>query len=109
VTPSMTPTYAHLTKSSVHITRVTGSSAAHENDVTVPSDLEVDTARHLNPELEEWIPNSCALLDSSLAATPIGATGLVLIIGRVGGPDFLASEVEHLGNLGTILGAFLNR
>ena len=74
-----------------------------------PSDLEVDTARHLNPELEEWIPTSWALLDSSLAATPIGATGLVLIIGRVGGPDFLASEVEHLGNLGTILGAFLNR
>ena len=91
------------------ITRIAGSLAAPEDDGTVPADLAVDTARHLNPDSEEWIPASWALLDSSLAATPIGSTGLVLIVGRVGGPDFLASEVEHLGNLGSILGAFLNK
>ena len=109
VPQALTSSWAIVADTTGQITRVAGSSAAPEDDGTVPSDLEVDTARHLNPELEEWIPTSWALLDSSLAATPIGATGLVLIIGRVGGPDFLASEVEHLGNLGTILGAFLNR
>ena len=106
---ALTSSWAIVADTSGTIKRVAGSSAAPEDDGTVPSDLEVDTARHLNPDTEDWIPTSWALLDSSLAATPIGSTGLVLIIGRVGGPDFLASEVEHLGNLGTILGAFLNK
>ena len=38
-----------------------------------------------------------------------GTTGLVIAVGRTGGPDYLASEVEHIGNLGTILGAFIQR
>ncbi|APT82864.1 hypothetical protein [Corynebacterium ammoniagenes] len=106
---ALTSSWAIVADTSGPITRVAGSSAAPEDDGTVPADLAVDTARHLNPDSEEWIPASWALLDSSLAATPIGSTGLVLIVGRVGGPDFLASEVEHLGNLGSILGAFLNK
>jgi len=42
-----------------------------------------------------------------LAAAPLGDTGLVIAMGRTGGPDYLASEVEHLGHIGTILGSFL--
>ena len=45
-------------------------------------------------------------MDSSLAATPIEGSSLILIVGRPGGPDFLLSEVEHLRQLGSILGAF---
>ena len=32
---------------------------------------------------------------------------MILIVGRPGGPDFLASEVEHLGNMGIIIGSIL--
>jgi len=31
----------------------------------------------------------------------------LIIVGRPGGPDFLASEVEHLGNMGIIIGSIL--
>src|SRR5690625_1146776 len=105
---ALTSSWAIVADTSGTIKRVAGSSAAPEDDCTVPSDLEVDAARHLNPDTEDWIPTSWALLDSSLAATPIGSTGLVLIIVRVSGPVFLASEDQQLGNLGTILVAFLS-
>ena len=35
-------------------------------------------------------------------------TDLVLVVGRVGGPDFLASEVREVGDLGYIIGAILS-
>lgn len=89
------------------IYRVAQSESAPEDDGTTPSNIAVDAARILHPEREDWIPESWALLDSALAAAPLGDTGMVIVIGRVGGPDYLASEVEHLGNLGTILGALL--
>ena len=28
-----------------------------------------------------------------------------MVVGRTGGPDFLASEVTHIGDLGAIVGA----
>ncbi|MFH0411866.1 amino acid-binding ACT domain protein [Corynebacterium sp. L4756] len=105
---ALTSGWAIVADTKGDIKRVAGSSAAPEDDGTVPADLQVSAARQLNPETEDWIPASWALLDSSIAATPLGSTGLVLIIGRVGGPDYLASEVDHLGNLGTILGALLH-
>ncbi|NLA56906.1 MAG: amino acid-binding ACT domain protein, partial [Corynebacterium humireducens] len=86
---------------------VAGSMAAPEDDGTAPVDINVTGARMLNAETEEWIPESWGLLDSSLAATPLVGTGMVLVVGRTGGPDFLASEVEHLGHLGRIVGAIL--
>ncbi|MCQ9343598.1 ACT domain-containing protein [Corynebacterium sp. 153RC1] len=89
------------------VSRVTASPAAPEEDGSTPTHIEVTTARTLNPEREQWIPESWSLLDSSLAAAPLGDTGLVLVIGRVGGPDFLASEVQHIGNLAVILGRLL--
>ncbi|ANE03805.1 amino acid-binding ACT domain protein [Corynebacterium crudilactis] len=91
------------------IARIAGSQAAPEDDGTVPENIELSEARLLNPENESWVPESWSLLDSSLAIAPIGKHGLALIIGRPGGPDFLASEVEHLGQLGTIIGAMLHK
>ena len=43
------------------------------------------------------------------APTPedLVGTNYVVVMGRVGGPDYLASEVQHLGDLGAILGKFL--
>ena len=67
----------------------------------------VTSARVLDVEHEDWIPSSWSLLDSALAVAPIGDTGMILIVGRPGGPDFLASEVEHLGNMGIIIGSIL--
>lgn len=91
------------------ITRIAGSQAAPEDDGTVPENIVLAEARMLSPENDEWIPESWTLLDSSLAMAPLGKHGLALIIGRPGGPDFLASEVEHLGQLGNIIGAMLKK
>ncbi|RSZ66130.1 amino acid-binding ACT domain protein [Corynebacterium hylobatis] len=108
---SMTVSWAVVldnTQSESLITRVAASQAAPEDDGSSPVDIDVATARILNPESEEWIPESWGLLDSSLAATPLGRTGMVLVLGRTGGPDFLATEVEHLGHIGRIVGAILS-
>lgn len=113
VTPqSMTASWAVVlddTGEGTPVSRVAGSMAAPEDDGTAPVDINVTVARILNAESEEWIPESWGLLDSSLAATPLVGTGMVLVVGRTGGPDFLASEVEHLGHLGRIVGAILSR
>ena len=111
VTPqTMTASWAVVlddTGEGTPVSRVAGSMAAPEDDGTAPVDINVTAARILNAETEEWIPESWGLLDSSLAATPLVGTGMVLVVGRTGGPDFLASEVEHLGRLGRIVGAIL--
>ncbi|AJE32971.1 hypothetical protein B842_05610 [Corynebacterium humireducens NBRC 106098 = DSM 45392] len=111
VTPqTMTASWAVVlddTGEGTPVSRVAGSMAAPEDDGTAPVDINVTGARMLNAEAEEWIPESWGLLDSSLAATPLVGTGMVLVVGRTGGPDFLASEVEHLGRLGRIVGAIL--
>lgn len=87
--------------------RVAASTAAPEDDNTSPNIPSIRTARVLDVENEAWLPEAWCLLDSALAVAPIGDTNLVLIVGRPGGPDFLASEVEHLGHLGTIIGSIL--
>ncbi|AKE38995.1 Hypothetical protein NG00_00931 [Corynebacterium camporealensis] len=104
---ALTSTWAIVVDNNEPIHRLASSSAAPEDDGTVPADIKVDRARSLRPEDEAWIPESWSLLDSALAAAPLGDTGLVIVMGRTGGPDYLASEVEHLGNISTILGAFL--
>lgn len=104
---AMTSTWAIVIDNNEPIHRVASSDAAPEDDGSTPESIQVETARALNPEVEKWIPGSWSLLDSALAAAPLGETGLVIVMGRTGGPDYLASEVEHLGNIGTILGAFL--
>lgn len=112
VTPqSMTASWAVVlddTALGSPITRVAASMAAPEDDGSAPVDIAISRARILLPDSEEWIPESWGLLDSALAATPLGKTGMVLVVGRTGGPDFLATEVEHLGHIGRIVGAILS-
>lgn len=86
--------------------RVAASSAAPADNGKTFDTALVTQARVLDPERDAWVPESWTVLDSSLAATPVEGTTLMLVIGRPGGPDFLLSEVEHLRQMGSIVGAF---
>ncbi|WP_080795324.1 amino acid-binding ACT domain protein [Corynebacterium pacaense] len=105
---TMTSGWALVLDISGPVTRIAASQAAPSDDGSVPDFLELAGARMLNPEFEDWVPESWSLLDSALAIAPIGRHGLALVIGRPGGPEFLASEVHHLGDLGAIVGAILS-
>ncbi|WP_115684773.1 amino acid-binding ACT domain protein [Corynebacterium senegalense] len=87
--------------------RVAASQAAPGDDGSSPVALGVDSARILHEESDPWVPEPWWLLDTTLAACPLNGTDLLLVIGRIGGPDFLASEVTQIGDLGTIIGAML--
>ncbi|AKK10925.1 ACT domain-containing protein [Corynebacterium uterequi] len=106
---TVTASWAIILDTRGPVSRVAASAAAPEEDGTVPEDIAVSTARILHPETEAWIPESWAVLDTALAACPLADTDYVLVIGRVGGPDFLSSEVTHLGNLALITGRLLRR
>ncbi|WP_156232638.1 ACT domain-containing protein [Corynebacterium occultum] len=103
---SMTASWVIVLDVAENSTRVAASLAAPEDDGSSPA-VDVTAARVLNPDTEDWIPESWALLDSTLAATPLTGTNMVMVVGRTGGPSFLASEVENLGNLGRIVGTIL--
>ena len=87
--------------------RVAASPAAPEDDGSNPQMPDIDGARILQPDFDEWVPESWYQLGTALTVTPLHGTDLVLVIGRVGGPDFLASEVREIGDLGCIVGAML--
>ncbi|AKK05644.1 hypothetical protein CMUST_06545 [Corynebacterium mustelae] len=106
---ALTSSWAILLEDGSPVKRITASEGAPEDDGSAPDLINITSARILNPEVDFWIPESWSLLDSSLAAAPLGKSGLVLIIGRVGGPDFLPSEVEHIGYVGTILSRMLRQ
>lgn len=105
---SMTAGWAIVLETDGMTRRISASAAAPEDDGRELSVAPITEARLLNPEREDWIPETWTVMDSSLAGTPIEGTNLLLIIGRPGGPDFLLSEVEHLRQLGTIVGAFFS-
>lgn len=88
------------------VRRASSSAAPEDNGKTLPA-APIHSPRNLDPEADAWLPEDWTVMDSSIAATPMG-NGLVLIIGRPGGPDFLPSEVEHLGRIGTIVGAIID-
>ena len=68
----------------------------------------IEAARILHPDFDGWAPDSWFQLATSLTITPLHGTDLVLVVGRVGGPDFLASEVREIGDLGCSVGAMLS-
>lgn len=105
---TMTSGWAIALRVGAEATRIAASPAAPEDNGHNPA-IKIEAARKLDPETEAWIPSSWALLDAALAAAPIGDSDVVIIAGRPGGPDFLASEVEHLGDLATIVGAMMKR
>ena len=88
------------------VRRASSTAAPEDNGRTLP-EAPIDSPRNLDPDEETWLPEGWTVMDSSIAATPMGK-GLVLVIGRPGGPDFLPSEVEHLGRIGTIVGAIID-
>ena len=104
---ALTSNWAIVIANDEKISRIAASDAAPADDGSIPTDLNITSARVLNPEKDTWIPESWTLIESALAAAPLVGTNYVVVMGRVGGPDYLASEVEHLGDLGAILGAFL--
>ncbi len=106
---ALTSSWAVLLEDAKPAKRITSSYGAPEDDGSEPELINITSARVLNPDTEEWIPESWLLLDSALAAAPLGESGLVLIVGRVGGPDYLPTEVEHIGHLCTILSRMLRR
>lgn len=105
---TMTSGWAIVVDINGPVKRIAASQAAPADDGTVPENIHLEEARMLTPANDPWVPESWTLLDSSLAIAPIGHHGMALIIGRPGGPDFLASEVQHLGHLGAIIGAMLS-
>ena len=106
---SMTSSWAVVLRATDHgLDRVAASQAAPEDDGSHPTMQDVDAARILLPDADTWVPESWWLLDTALSITRLPGTELVLVVGRVGGPDFLASEVSQIGDLGSIIGAILS-
>ena len=96
-----------LRTSNEGLTRAAASPAAPEDDGSRPQMPPIEAARILQPDFDGWAPDSGFQLGTSLTITPLHGTDLVLVVGRVGGPDFLASEVREIGDLGCIVGAIL--
>lgn len=106
---SMTSSWAvALRETEQGLVRVAASQAAPEDDGSHPEMANVDKARILLPDADTWVPEAWWLLDTALSITRLPGTDLVLVVGRVGGPDFLASEVAQIGDLGSIIGAILS-
>ena len=89
------------------LVRVAASPAAPEDDGSTPNMPLIDASRVLQPDFDEWAPESWFQLGTALTVTPLPGTDMILVIGRVGGPDYLASEVREIGDLGCIVGAML--
>lgn len=105
---AMTSSWAVVLRdTSEGLERVAASQAAPGDDGSKPTLVDVTTARILQRDSDTWVPESWWLLDTTLAITPLAGTDLVLVVGRVGGPDFLASEVTQIRDLGHIIGAML--
>lgn len=88
--------------------RLCASQAAPEDDQSHPIMPPLEHARVLVPDNDTWTPESWWQLDTALAITPLGASEYILVVGRIGGPDFLASEVAQIGDLGTIIGSIIS-
>jgi hypothetical protein len=56
---------------------------------------------------EAWVPEPWRELGTELAATPLGDSDHVLLVGRPGGPMFRAAEVARLAHLAGIVAAVL--
>ncbi|MGH3786355.1 MAG: ACT domain-containing protein [Pseudonocardiaceae bacterium] len=56
---------------------------------------------------DDWVPLPWRELGTELAATPLGGTERVLLIGRPGGPMFRAAEVARLEHLAGIVAVVL--
>jgi hypothetical protein len=68
--------------------------------------LPLTTSTRLDPTAP-WVPESWQALGTELAVAPVGSADRVVLVGRVGGPRFRASEVLRLGHLAGITATVL--
>ena len=76
---SMTASWAIILRSGPPVSRVAASQAAPADDGTAPELIDVDHARILHPDSEDWIPESWSVLESALVATPLRSTDMTKI------------------------------
>lgn len=88
------------------IYRVAASAGAPETRATELPWMPLEQAVELDPEAD-WVPEPWKQMATSLAAAPLGTKGLVLVLGRPGGPQFRPSEIARLGYLTGIIGTVL--
>jgi ACT domain len=86
--------------------RITSSFAAPETRPAQLPWLPLRRATILDSE-DSWIPLPWRELGTELAATPLGATDRVLLVGRPGGPMFRAAELARLEHLAGIVAVLL--
>lgn len=87
--------------------RLAASNAAPETSALELPWLPLHRATVLDAE-DDWVPPMWQELGTELAATPVGATGRVLLVGRPGGPMFRAAEVARLAHLAGIVAVVLD-
>jgi len=88
------------------VQRVAGSSGAPETPLERSPWLPLRHAVALDTSAD-WMPQLWRDLDTALAAAPLGDPGTALVLGRAGGPEFLASEVDRLGYLAGVVASLL--
>lgn len=75
------------------------------------ADLELPWLPLATPQRLEagapWVPEAWQALGTELAVAPVGSPNRVVLVGRVGGPRFRASEVLRLGHLAGITATVL--
>lgn len=88
--------------------RVAGSFAAPETWAMQLPWWPLRRATILDGE-DSWVPLPWRELGTELAATPLGGTERVLLVGRPGGPMFRAAELARLEHLAGIVAVVLRK
>lgn len=79
-----------------------GTSAPNDTaHIAVPLRPEVGPATPILEDLDR-LPESWTVMDTSLAMADLGE-GRVLVVGRIGGPDFLPTELKRIGYFAAII------
>lgn len=86
--------------------RLAASSAAPESRAELLPWWPLRRATILDGE-ESWVPESWRELGTEMAASPLGKSERVLLVGRPGGPAFRAAEVARLEHLASIVAVVL--
>ena len=86
--------------------RIAGSHGAPETEAVTAPWLPLDHAAALDGS-QEWVPQVWRDMDTTLAAAPLGAPDVAVMLGRPGGPVFRPSEVARLGYLAGIVATIL--
>ncbi|MGH3798039.1 MAG: ACT domain-containing protein [Pseudonocardiaceae bacterium] len=94
------------TETGIEPHRVTASTAAPETRTVDLPWWPLRRATILDGD-ENWVPETWRELGTELAATPLGAGGRVLLVGRPGGPMFRAAEVARMEHLAGIVAVVL--